>query len=97
MSVHFNVVHRKVHWRNPKLRSLNSMPAQPVEWPRPSKNQRHWASDFAIDVSFYWNLSYCFRVRMGYDINRFQGDVDEELLCPICSGVLEDPLQVGIQ
>jgi len=30
---------------------------------------------------------------MGYDVNRFQGDVDEELLCPICSGVLEDPLQ----
>ena len=31
---------------------------------------------------------------MGYDINRFQGDVDEELICPICSGVLEEPLQV---
>lgn len=32
---------------------------------------------------------------MGYEVNRFQGDVDEELICPICSGVLEDPLQVG--
>lgn len=31
---------------------------------------------------------------MGYDIKRFEGDVDEELICPICSGVLEDPLQV---
>lgn len=31
---------------------------------------------------------------MGFDIKRFQGDVDEELICPICSGVLEDPLQV---
>ena len=31
---------------------------------------------------------------MGYELNRFQGDVDEELLCPICSGVLEEPLQV---
>lgn len=31
---------------------------------------------------------------MGYDVNRFQGEVDEELTCPICSGVLEDPLQV---
>lgn len=31
---------------------------------------------------------------MGYEIKRFQGDVDEELICPICSGVLEDPLQV---
>jgi len=30
---------------------------------------------------------------MGYDIQRFEGEVDEELLCPICSGVLEEPLQ----
>ena len=27
-SIHFNVVHRKVDWRNPKMKSLNSMP----EW-----------------------------------------------------------------
>lgn len=35
---------------------------------------------------------------MGFEIKRFQGDgdVDEELICPICSGVLEDPLQVSI-
>uniref|UniRef100_A0A182SSB6 Uncharacterized protein n=1 Tax=Anopheles maculatus TaxID=74869 RepID=A0A182SSB6_9DIPT len=32
---------------------------------------------------------------MGYDLARFQGDVDEELICPICSGVLEEPLQVS--
>lgn len=32
---------------------------------------------------------------MGYELNRFQGEVDEELVCPICSGVLEDPLQVN--
>ena len=25
--MHFNVVHRKVDWRNPKMKSLNSMPA----------------------------------------------------------------------
>ena len=31
---------------------------------------------------------------MGFETHRFQGDVDEELLCPICSGVLEEPLQV---
>lgn len=31
---------------------------------------------------------------MGFELNRFQGEVDEELVCPICSGVLEDPLQV---
>ena len=31
---------------------------------------------------------------MGLDPARFEGDVDEELLCPICSDVLEDPLQV---
>lgn len=31
---------------------------------------------------------------MGYDVVRFRGEVDEELICPICSGVLEEPLQV---
>ncbi|XP_036307377.1 E3 ubiquitin-protein ligase NRDP1-like [Pipistrellus kuhlii] len=30
---------------------------------------------------------------MGYDVTRFQGDVDEDLLCPICGGVLEEPVQ----
>ena len=25
-SKHFNMVHRKVHWQNPKLKSLDSMP-----------------------------------------------------------------------
>ena len=25
-SIHINVVHRKVDWRNPKMKSLNSMP-----------------------------------------------------------------------
>ncbi|XP_076368626.1 E3 ubiquitin-protein ligase NRDP1-like [Tachypleus tridentatus] len=30
---------------------------------------------------------------MGYDLRRFHGAVDEELICPICSGVLEEPLQ----
>ena len=33
---------------------------------------------------------------MGYEIGRFEGEVDEELLCPICSGVLEDPVQVSV-
>ncbi|KAF3826128.1 hypothetical protein GH733_006242 [Mirounga leonina] len=32
---------------------------------------------------------------MGYDVTRFQGDVDEDLICPICSGVLEEPVQIG--
>ena len=32
---------------------------------------------------------------MGYDVTRFQGEVDEDLLCPICSGVLAEPVQVG--
>lgn len=32
---------------------------------------------------------------MGYDLQRFVGDVDEELICLICSGVLEDPLQTS--
>ena len=34
---------------------------------------------------------------MGYDLSRFIGcEVDEELMCPICSGVLEDPVQAPI-
>ncbi|PSN30920.1 E3 ubiquitin-protein ligase NRDP1 [Blattella germanica] len=33
---------------------------------------------------------------MGFEVNRFQGEVDEELVCPICSGVLEDPLQAPV-
>jgi hypothetical protein len=32
--------------------------------------------------------------QMGYDINRFEGSVDEELICPICSQILEEPVQV---
>jgi hypothetical protein len=32
---------------------------------------------------------------MGYDVNRFEGAVDEELVCPICSSILEDPVQVN--
>ena len=31
---------------------------------------------------------------MGYGLNRFEGEVGEELLCPICSFILEDPVQV---
>ena len=30
---------------------------------------------------------------MGYDVTRFTGDVDEELICAICKGVLEMPEQ----
>ena len=29
-SIHFNVVHRKVDWRTPKMKSLNSMPVYVV-------------------------------------------------------------------
>lgn len=31
---------------------------------------------------------------MGFDLVRFPQEVDEELVCPICSGVLEEPVQV---
>ena len=31
---------------------------------------------------------------MGYDRSRFEGDVDEEFICTICLGVLQEPLQV---
>ena len=30
--IHFNVVHRKVDWRNPKMKSLNSMPDIFIYW-----------------------------------------------------------------
>uniref|UniRef100_A0A0B6ZB44 E3 ubiquitin-protein ligase NRDP1 n=1 Tax=Arion vulgaris TaxID=1028688 RepID=A0A0B6ZB44_9EUPU len=30
---------------------------------------------------------------MGFELGRFEEEVDEELICPICSCVLEDPLQ----
>ena len=30
-SIHFNVVHRKVDWWNPKMKSLNSMPVHVCE------------------------------------------------------------------
>ena len=26
LSIHFNVVHRQVDWRNPQMKSLNAMP-----------------------------------------------------------------------
>jgi E3 ubiquitin-protein ligase NRDP1 len=31
---------------------------------------------------------------MGYDVARFLGDVENDVICPICREVLEDPLQV---
>lgn len=33
---------------------------------------------------------------MGYDLNRFEGEVDEELICSICSAVLEEPVQAPV-
>jgi len=30
---------------------------------------------------------------MGFEVHLFQCEIDEELICPICSGVLEDPRQ----
>ena len=34
---------------------------------------------------------------MGLDVIRFRGGVvDEELICPICTGVLEAPLQAPV-
>jgi len=30
---------------------------------------------------------------MGFDIQRFPNCIDEELICSICGGVLQDPLQ----
>ena len=39
-----------------------------------------------MQIVFSWRSSV-----MGYDVVRFEGSVDEELICPICSAVLEDP------
>jgi len=33
---------------------------------------------------------------MGYDSTRFVDDVDVELICSICHGILEDPRQVCV-
>uniref|UniRef100_A0A1A9WWT4 E3 ubiquitin-protein ligase NRDP1 n=1 Tax=Glossina brevipalpis TaxID=37001 RepID=A0A1A9WWT4_9MUSC len=33
---------------------------------------------------------------MGYDLDRFQSEVNEELICPICSGVLQEPVQAAM-
>ena len=30
---------------------------------------------------------------MGWDVDRFPGEVDSELICCICTGVLEDPVE----
>lgn len=30
---------------------------------------------------------------MGFDVTRFTSPVDEELICAICSGVMENPRQ----
>jgi len=35
----------------------------------------------------------CVSSRMGYDLERFVGYVNEGLLCCVCRDVLEDPLQ----
>ena len=31
---------------------------------------------------------------MGWDVDRFPGEVDSELICCICTGVLEDPVEL---
>ena len=38
----------------------------------------------------------CVQVTMGFDTARFVDEVDAELICSICHGVLEDPRQVHI-
>ena len=57
-----------------------------------SKLSKFFAKTHRTDV-----CQSCVKItNMGFEIKRFQGDVDEELICPICSGVLEDPLQVCV-
>src|ERR1700761_3115843 len=33
---------------------------------------------------------------MGFELDRFEGEVKEVLLCAICSNVLEEPVQVAL-
>ena len=49
VSIHFNVVHRKVHWWNRKLKSLNSMPALPKE--KTTKNYQSVDHVFNLGVT----------------------------------------------
>jgi len=58
--------------------------------------RRRWFLGFRQKplINFESFVYVFFAKKMGIEINRFQGEVDEELLCPICSGVLENPLQV---
>lgn len=39
-----------------------------------------------------WRSKYCF-MKMGYELTRFIGEIDEELKCSICTIVLEEPMQ----
>jgi len=41
----------------------------------------------------YFAGGVCVSSRMGYDLERFVGYVNEGLLCCVCRDVLEDPLQ----
>ena len=34
------------------------------------------------------------QIAMGFDITRFESTVDDELICAICEGVLQNPIQV---
>lgn len=43
----------------------------------------------------FYRFLYLLANFMGYDVTRFQTAPDEELICPICSGVLEDAVQVA--
>ena len=46
-------------------------------------------------VSAVLGTAFTFQIiYMGYDVCRFVGDVDEELVCPICSAVLEAGLPI---
>lgn len=36
---------------------------------------------------------FFFKEKMGYDTIRFHGPIDEELICSICHGVLENPVK----
>ena len=47
-------------------------------------------------VLIIFDMRDCVQVTMGFDTARFVDEVDAELICSICHGVLEDPRQVHI-
>ena len=56
----------------------------------------HKFDDVMLDSIDFFAMCYCVQTTMGFDTARFVDEVDAELICSICHGVLEDPRQVNV-